>query len=96
MAEGLIEITDLHVLMTGEDIDMIEVTSPECSFDRAANSGSSSAPLLAVGTNMRLRGVGYQFLLDQQKLLLFEQVRMTIGNEGATLFPLADNKENQD
>lgn len=54
------------------------VTSPQCDFDRTRKIGTSSESLDVRSTSMRLQGIGYDLLLDQQKLKLRSGVKMRI------------------
>ncbi len=91
LADGLIEITELQLELTGPDQEPTEVRSPECQFDRATNIGESPAPLQAVSQSMTLEGKGYHFLLDRQVIHLYNDVRMVIKSGEKSLFPLASN-----
>lgn len=58
--------------------ETLRVTSPQCNFDRTRKIGTSGESLCVESESMKLKGTGYDLLLDQQKLKLRSNVRMRI------------------
>mgnify|MGYP006281780439 FL=1 len=63
----------------------VQVSSPECTFYRAAGRGHSAETLLVQGETFALRGKGYDVLVDEQKLHIRSRVCMYIRHERTPL-----------
>jgi hypothetical protein len=65
-------------LFNGSKPDVVRMTSPRCSFNRATQTARSDAPLRVEGEAFQVEGVGYDILVPQQKLHVRRQAKLTI------------------
>jgi hypothetical protein len=73
------ELLDLTVLMSPRPgADLLTVTSPHCRYDQATNTVRSESRVEVEGSDMTIRGVGYEVLPEEQLVTIRSRVHMTV------------------
>jgi hypothetical protein len=80
--EGFYELEDFKVILHLEDGSEAVLTSPACKYDESRGVAESNAPIRVESDAMTLEGIGYDVLLEEKKLRVRSNVRMTIRREG--------------
>ena len=78
MSGTIVKIEELDVLFFMADGSVTRVQSPNCKFNKTTRIGASPSPIHVDGDNMKLDGIGYDLLADQQKLIVRSNVTMWI------------------
>jgi hypothetical protein len=91
MNGSIVKIDGLDVYFYMANGSATRVQSPNCKFNKTTRIGASPAPIHVEGDNMKLDGIGYDLLADQQKLIVRSKVQMWIRQTDNT--PLSTENE---
>ena len=72
------ELTTIRLTFHLPDGETAVIRSPKCLFNQTNRTGESDSPIHAESRRMRLEGVGYDLLVDAQRLHLRSDVHMTL------------------